>query len=205
MQSGWQGCGLVCYDWCLSAETLAGVRPTWMRAVPSCISLQRMLSRTCECALRESEHDQSFLTQISAAQMRICCLLCQQIAGQAGTDPAVRNGHLFSAYLMLPLATTTLGLLRFNWFPSQARPSASLNPELVHSHSCCGGVKCTVPVVITRSPSIKLSGAASALQVFVGDTYTYFAGMTLAVAGILGHYAETLLLFMMPQVSSGHS
>ena len=35
----------------------------------------------------------------------------------------------------------------------------------------------------------------------MGDTYTYFAGMTLAVAGILGHYAETLLLFMMPQVS----
>ena len=38
------------------------------------------------------------------------------------------------------------------------------------------------------------------MQVFVGDTYTYFAGMTLAVAGILGHYAETLLLFMIPQV-----
>ena len=36
----------------------------------------------------------------------------------------------------------------------------------------------------------------------MGDTYTYFAGMTLAVAGILGHYAETLLLFMMPQVST---
>ena len=42
-----------------------------------------------------------------------------QIAGFAGQDPGVRDGHLFSAYLMLPLATTTLGLLRFNWFPSQ--------------------------------------------------------------------------------------
>ena len=39
----------------------------------------------------------------------------------------MRNGHLFSAYLMLPLATTTLGLLRFNWFPSQARPSIALS------------------------------------------------------------------------------
>ncbi len=46
---------------------------------------------------------------------------------------------------------------------------------------------------------------AFTLQVFVGDTYTYFAGMTLAVAGILGHYAETLLLFMMPQVGSVNS
>uniref|UniRef100_A0A803KZD4 UDP-N-acetylglucosamine--dolichyl-phosphate N-acetylglucosaminephosphotransferase n=1 Tax=Chenopodium quinoa TaxID=63459 RepID=A0A803KZD4_CHEQI len=36
--------------------------------------------------------------------------------------------------------------------------------------------------------------------VFVGDTYTYFAGMTMAVAGILGHYSETLLIFFAPQV-----
>jgi len=57
--------------------------------------------------------------------------------------------------LVLPLATTTLGLLRFNWFPS---------------------------------------------QVFVGDTFTYFAGMTLAVAGILGHFSETLLIFFIPQI-----
>ncbi|ONM25977.1 UDP-glcnac-adolichol phosphate glcnac-1-p-transferase [Zea mays] len=36
--------------------------------------------------------------------------------------------------------------------------------------------------------------------VFVGDTYTYFAGMALAVIGILGHFSETLLLFFLPQV-----
>jgi UDP-N-acetylglucosamine--dolichyl-phosphate N-acetylglucosaminephosphotransferase len=30
-------------------------------------------------------------------------------------------------------------------------------------------------------------------RVFVGDTWCYFAGMTLAVAGILGHYSKTLL------------
>ncbi|CAB4292225.1 unnamed protein product [Prunus armeniaca] len=35
---------------------------------------------------------------------------------------------------------------------------------------------------------------------FVGDTYTYFAGMTMAVAGILGHFSETLLIFFVPQV-----
>ena len=37
-------------------------------------------------------------------------------------------------------------------------------------------------------------------QVFVGDTFTLFAGMALAVAGCLGHYSETLLLFFAPQV-----
>ncbi len=37
-------------------------------------------------------------------------------------------------------------------------------------------------------------------RVFVGDTFTYFAGMTIAVAGILGHFSETLLLFLIPQI-----
>ncbi|KAA8521838.1 hypothetical protein F0562_012540 [Nyssa sinensis] len=37
-------------------------------------------------------------------------------------------------------------------------------------------------------------------SVFVGDTYTYFAGMTMAVVGILGHFSETLLIFFIPQV-----
>lgn len=34
----------------------------------------------------------------------------------------------------------------------------------------------------------------------MGDTFTYFAGMTFAVAGILGHFSETLLLFFIPQL-----
>lgn len=36
--------------------------------------------------------------------------------------------------------------------------------------------------------------------VFVGDTFCYFAGMTFAMASILGHYSETLLLFFIPQL-----
>lgn len=37
-------------------------------------------------------------------------------------------------------------------------------------------------------------------EVFPGDAFTYFAGMTLSVAAILGHFTETLLVFMLPQV-----
>jgi len=87
-----------------------------------------------------------------------CALLLHslsQLAGYAGDVPALRDGHLFSAYLLLPLAFTSLGLLVFNWYPS---------------------------------------------SVFVGDTFTYFGGMTIAVASILGHTSETLLLFLIPQV-----
>lgn len=37
-------------------------------------------------------------------------------------------------------------------------------------------------------------------KVFVGDTYCYFAGMTFAVSGILGHFSKTLLLLFIPQI-----
>ena len=37
-------------------------------------------------------------------------------------------------------------------------------------------------------------------RVFVGDTYTYFAGITLAVTAILGHFSKTVLLFFVPQL-----
>ncbi len=63
--------------------------------------------------------------------------------------------HLFSASLILPFLAVTLGLLKWNWYPS---------------------------------------------SVFVGDCFCYFAGMTFAVCGILGHFSKTLLLFFMPQI-----
>ncbi|CAF0926389.1 unnamed protein product [Brachionus calyciflorus] len=37
-------------------------------------------------------------------------------------------------------------------------------------------------------------------RVFVGDTFCYFAGMTFAVVGILGHFSKFLLLFFIPQI-----
>jgi UDP-N-acetylglucosamine--dolichyl-phosphate N-acetylglucosaminephosphotransferase len=37
-------------------------------------------------------------------------------------------------------------------------------------------------------------------RVFVGDSYTYLAGITLAVAGISGGYTKTMLLFFLPQL-----
>lgn len=37
-------------------------------------------------------------------------------------------------------------------------------------------------------------------QVFVGDTYCYFAGMTFAVVSIVGHFTKTMLVFLLPQI-----
>lgn len=37
-------------------------------------------------------------------------------------------------------------------------------------------------------------------NVFVGDTFCYFSGMTFAVIAILSHFSKTMLLFFIPQV-----
>ncbi|KAJ5074804.1 udp-n-acetylglucosamine--dolichyl-phosphate n-acetylglucosaminephosphotransferase [Anaeramoeba ignava] len=37
-------------------------------------------------------------------------------------------------------------------------------------------------------------------RVFVGDTFTYFSGMALAVIGIIGHFPEMMSLFFLPQI-----
>ncbi|EAN90658.1 UDP-N-acetylglucosamine--dolichyl-phosphate n- acetylglucosaminephosphotransferase, putative [Trypanosoma cruzi] len=37
-------------------------------------------------------------------------------------------------------------------------------------------------------------------RIFVGDSYTYFAGTVLAVAGVTGQYGKTLMLFFIPQL-----
>lgn len=67
----------------------------------------------------------------------------------------VNDHQYFALYLIIPFIGTSLGLLKYNWFPA---------------------------------------------QVFVGDTFCYFAGMTFAVVGIHGHFSKTLLLLFIPQV-----
>jgi UDP-N-acetylglucosamine--dolichyl-phosphate N-acetylglucosaminephosphotransferase len=37
-------------------------------------------------------------------------------------------------------------------------------------------------------------------QVFVGDTYCYLAGMTIAASGIVGQNSKTVILFLLPQI-----
>ena len=37
-------------------------------------------------------------------------------------------------------------------------------------------------------------------RVFGGDVLPYYGGMTLAVAGILGHFSKSLFLLMIPQL-----
>lgn len=67
----------------------------------------------------------------------------------------VGDNQMFVLILVIPFIGTSLGLLRYNWYPA---------------------------------------------QVFVGDTFCYFAGMTFAVLGIHGHFSKTLILLFIPQI-----
>lgn len=55
-----------------------------------------------------------------------------------------------------------------------------------------------LPYIGTTAALLKFNWYPS--QVFVGDTFCYFSGMTFAVVGILGHFSKTMLLFFIPQV-----
>ncbi|CAF0812468.1 unnamed protein product [Rotaria sp. Silwood1] len=52
-------------------------------------------------------------------------------------------------------------------------------------------IACTFPILLRNwCPA----------EIFVGDTFCYFAGMTFAVVGIIGHFSKTMLLFFIPQI-----
>ncbi|GMH08145.1 hypothetical protein Nepgr_009985 [Nepenthes gracilis] len=73
---------------------------------------------------------------------------------------------------------------------------ASKDPEYQQAHAF--SIYLVQPLLATSLALLSYNWYPS--SVFVGDTYTYFAGMTMAVVGILGHFSETLLIFFLPQV-----
>jgi UDP-N-acetylglucosamine--dolichyl-phosphate N-acetylglucosaminephosphotransferase len=81
--------------------------------------------------------------------------------------------HLFSLYFMIPFIACTLPILFKNWFVN---------------FFC---------FFLFRYFSYSIRCPA---EIFVGDTFCYFAGMTFAVVGIIGHFSKTMLLFFIPQI-----
>ncbi|TXG54106.1 hypothetical protein EZV62_019362 [Acer yangbiense] len=73
---------------------------------------------------------------------------------------------------------------------------ASADPDYKQAHAF--SIYLVQPLLATSLALFSYNWYPS--SVFVGDTYTYFAGMTMAVVGILGHFSETLLIFFAPQV-----
>lgn len=57
-----------------------------------------------------------------------------------------------------------------------------------------------IPFLLTTLALLKKNSFPS--QVFVGDTFCYFAGQTFAVVCILGHFSKTMMLFFIPQIAN---
>jgi UDP-N-acetylglucosamine--dolichyl-phosphate N-acetylglucosaminephosphotransferase len=68
------------------------------------------------------------------------------------------------------------------------------SPEIVSHHIF--SVTIIVPFIFVTLSLLKHNKFPS--KVFVGDTFCYFAGMTFAMVGILGHFTKTMLLFFLP-------
>jgi UDP-N-acetylglucosamine--dolichyl-phosphate N-acetylglucosaminephosphotransferase len=71
-----------------------------------------------------------------------------------------------------------------------------VNSYKVDSHSF--SLICLVPFTFVCLALLKHNWFPA--RIFVGDTFCYFAGMTLAAACILGHYSKTMLFFLVPQI-----
>lgn len=97
----------------------------------------------------------------------------------ASSDSEHKQAHAFSIYLVQPLLATSLALFSYNWWDAVSiyhlLNCLCLCPFL-HAGRDIHNILCSHDYF--RYPS----------SVFVGDTYTYFAGMTMAVIGILGHF-----------------
>ena len=71
-----------------------------------------------------------------------------------------------------------------------------ITPEIYSHHLF--SLTLMIPFLCTTLALLKQNSFPS--KVFVGDTFCYFAGMTFAVVGILGHFSKTMLLFFIPQL-----
>ena len=71
-----------------------------------------------------------------------------------------------------------------------------ITPEIYSHHLF--SLTLMIPFLFTTLALLKQNSFPS--KVFVGDTFCYFAGMTFAVVGILGHVSKTMLLFFIPQL-----
>lgn len=106
------------------------------------------------------------------------------------------NGLESGQALVIALSLTANSLLyvlpQLNWLVD----GASLSRQSVETHSF--SLYLLMPFVAVTSALFLWNRYPA--RVFVGDVFCYFAGMTFAVVGILGHYSKTLLLFFIPQV-----
>ncbi|CAO1630748.1 unnamed protein product [Sympodiomycopsis kandeliae] len=111
-----------------------------------------------------------------------------------------------SQQLTAPLTTDGAHISKLSWLPWTSTTAAYTSPslpifnpiqnELISRHLF--SISLLLPLIGTSAGLLAWNRYPS--QVFVGDTFCYFAGQALACVGVLGHFSKTLLLFFIPQI-----
>eukprot|EP01155_Anaeramoeba_flamelloides_P048180 Anaeramoba_flamelloidesc40882_g1_i1.p1 GENE.c40882_g1_i1~~c40882_g1_i1.p1 ORF type:complete len:392 (-),score=67.56 c40882_g1_i1:104-1237(-) len=97
------------------------------------------------------------------------------------------NGLEVGQSIVIGVAVLVLNLFRLN--PSDA----SMEQEYARF-----SILLILPFLAVSFAVLKFNWCPA--KVFVGDTYTYFSGMVLAVVAVIGHFPEMLALFFIPQI-----
>lgn len=100
------------------------------------------------------------------------------------------NGLEVGQSVVICVSVIAHNLLEIIWQPG------GFNPVVVEAHAF--SLTFMLPFLAVALALLRFNWYPS--QVFVGDTFCYFAGMTFAVVAILGHFSKTMLLFFIPQI-----
>jgi UDP-N-acetylglucosamine--dolichyl-phosphate N-acetylglucosaminephosphotransferase len=106
------------------------------------------------------------------------------------------NGLEVGQSIVVALAVLATNLYELSGVAPGAAPAAAASASQWHPHM----LSATVMLCFIAVSLALLRSNWFPARVFVGDTYCYFAGMSFAVAGILGHFSKTLLLYLLPQI-----
>ena len=92
--------------------------------IPTAAQLNQLPCMRLCCSHATHHHTAAGINGLEVGQtlviaLAIACHNLIELGGVGGSNPATRDGHLFSLILMAPLAGCTYGLAAFNWFPAQ--------------------------------------------------------------------------------------
>lgn len=99
------------------------------------------------------------------------------------------NGLEVGQSVIIGASVLTLNLVQLHRIPSQFQEYRDQHLQSLFL---------VVPFLAVSLALLRLNWFPA--KVFVGDTYCYFAGMTLAVLSIVGHFSKTMVLFLLPQL-----
>ncbi|CAJ1015353.1 Glycosyl transferase family 4, putative [Leishmania lindenbergi] len=186
-------------EWLLSLAAAQGEPPTAFRVTAPSTWFSYAVNHCAYVDVSDSGAALVYLGPLYLVYLSMLCIFCtNSINILAGV-----NGVEVGQSIVIAIASVVYNLC-------QMRLEGQVAPDWSNTDTAVAAVRDMssdhqLRALLLLGPFI---GASLALwhynrypaRVFVGDSYTYFAGTVLAVSSITGVYSKTLLLFFAPQV-----